>query len=115
MDISSSRFEGNVGEETKNATTNIIFCCRCQRMATNCYRYICFGWVGQKENQINVKVHSVSVRLVGEKSSKLNTQIIKKIKYVEGMQYPCENLEAVPDQMQQLDGIFKMIFDVQKE
>ena len=41
--------------------------------------------------------------------------MIRKSSAVEGMLYSFKNLESVRDQMQQLDDIFKMMFEVHKE
>ena len=50
-----------------------------------------------------------------KKRSSYNKKIIRKSSTIEGMMYSPKNIEAVRDQMQQLDDIFKVMLDVQKE
>ena len=50
-----------------------------------------------------------------KKCSRLNKKMIRKSSAAEVMLYSFKNLEAVRHQMQQLDEIFKMMFEVHKE
>ena len=50
-----------------------------------------------------------------KKRSRLNKKMIRKSSAVESMLYSFKNLESVRDQMQQLDDIFKMMFEVHQE
>ena len=50
-----------------------------------------------------------------KKRSSYNDKIIRKSSTIEGMMYSPRNIEPVRDQMQQLDDIFKVMLDVQKE
>ena len=50
-----------------------------------------------------------------KKHSSFNKKIIRKSSTIEGMMYSPKYIEAVRDQMQQLDDIFKVMLDIQKE
>ena len=50
-----------------------------------------------------------------KKRSSYNKKIIRKSSTIEGIMYSPKNIEAVRDQMQQLDDIFKVMLKVQKE
>ena len=50
-----------------------------------------------------------------KKHSSSNKKIIRKSSTIESMMYSTKNIEAVRDQMQQFDDIFKVMLDVQKE
>ena len=50
-----------------------------------------------------------------KKQSSYKKKTIRKSSTVEGMMYSRKNTEGFSDQMRQLDDIFKVMFDVQKE
>ena len=50
-----------------------------------------------------------------KKRSSYNKKIIRKSSTIEGMMYSPKYIETVRDQMQQLDNIFKVMLDIQKE
>ena len=50
-----------------------------------------------------------------KKCSSCNKKIIRKSSTIESMMYSPSNIKAVRDQMQQLDYIFKVMLNVQKE
>ena len=50
-----------------------------------------------------------------KKGSSYNKKIIRKSSTIEGIMYSPKNIGAVRDQMRQLDDIFKVMLDVQKE
>ena len=50
-----------------------------------------------------------------KKRSRLNKKMVRKSIVVEGVPYFFKNLDSVPDQMQQLDYIFKTMFEVHNE
>ena len=111
LDRNSSRYEGHIGAEIRDVRSMLSS--------------ITDVWGGRSkavtEDQPGLKDKPtprwIAYQLdnLEKKCSRLNKKMIRKSSAVEGMLYSFKNLEAARNQMQLLDNIFKMMFEVHKQ
>ena len=112
-----SRFEGNIGEEIKDvrpilSSVTDVWDDR-SKVVTEDQSGL--GELGKRKTKPTPRWIAYQLDELEKKRSRLNKKMIRKSSAVEGMLYSFKNLESVRDQMQQLDDIFKMMFEVHKE
>ena len=112
-----SRSEGNIGEEIKDvrpilSSVTDVWDDR-SKVVTEDQSGL--GELGKRKTKPTPRWIGYQLVELEKKHSRLNKKMIRKSSAVEGMLYSFKNLESVRDQMQQLDDIFKMMFEVHKE
>ena len=112
-----SQSEGNIGEEIKDArpilsSVTDIWDDRSKIITED---QSGLGELGRRRSKSTPRWIAYQLDELEKRRSRLNKKMIRKSSAVDDMLYSFNNLESVRDQMQQLDEIFKMMFEVHKE
>ena len=117
LDRNRSRSEGNIGEEIKDVRpilSSVTDVWNGRSMAVT-EDQPGLNELGRRKIKPTPRWIAYQLDELEKKRSRLNKKMIRKSSTVESMLYCFKNLESVRDQMQQLDDIFKMMFEVHQE
>ena len=113
-----SQSEGNIGQEIKDvrpilSSVTGVWDDRSKVVTEDQSGLL--GELGRRKTKPTPKWIAYQLDGLEKKRSRLDKKMIRMSSAVEGMMYSFKNLESVRDQVQQLDDIFKMMFEVHKE
>ena len=117
LERSKSKSDGNIGDESKFGPSNEgqFSGMKSKSVAGSIDSEACQGdVVNRRKKKLTEKVRGFQLDELEIKRSNLHRKMTRKTNTVEDMLYSFKNTEAVREQLQQFDDIFRMMLDVQK-